>query len=84
MRKIWTWQPPVGFGFVSSSVSITDVATEVPNVRLTNPSLAQSETSIAEPPSTQQDGVAQITEGLDMTNLLLNTSATVGEQVLVT
>jgi len=46
--------------------------------------MAQSETSIAEQPTAQQDEKTQITDGLDMTNLILNTSANVTEQVLVT
>jgi len=46
--------------------------------------MAQSETSIAEQPTAQQDKKTQVTDGLDMTNLILNTSANVTEQVLVT
>jgi hypothetical protein len=46
--------------------------------------MAQSETSIAEQPTAQQDGTAQITDDLNMTNLFLNTSANVTEQILVT
>ena len=67
-----------------SSRDSANVATEVPNVRLTALPFAQSETSVVEQPSGQQDETTQMLDGLNMTNMLLNTSANVVEQALVT
>jgi hypothetical protein len=66
-----------------SSGYTANVVTEVPNVRLTAPPFAQSETSIVEQPSGQQDETTQMVDGLNMTNLLLDMSANVVEQVSV-
>jgi hypothetical protein len=74
----------IGVCSASSSRQSANVAAEVPNVRVTIPPFAQSETSVVEQPPTQQDETAQVTDDLNMTNILLNTSVSVAEQVLAT